>query len=200
MFLWGSISHMVLGLEETAVKDLPNEGPVTAAMQAGIKEPGFYFFPGMEMSGKQTKEEKEAAAKKWNEKYAAGPRGIVVFHPTGQPFNFGKRLSLQLADQLAVGIILAIVLAQTIALRTYAGRLALVTLIGLIPFLMISFPYWNWYAFPRNFTIVELADRLLTIFCGGLVLAAIVKPAEIPAISNPQPLPARVLETGKGSA
>jgi hypothetical protein len=42
---------------------------------------------------------------------------------------------------------------------------------------MIIFPYWNWYAFPRNFTIVELADRLLTIFCGGLVLAAVVKPA-----------------------
>jgi hypothetical protein len=177
MFIWGSVSHMVLGLSETAVKDLPNEGPITAALQAGIKEPGFYFFPAMELAGKTTKEEKEAAQKRWNEKYAAGPRGIVIFHPTGQQFNFGKRLALTLGAQFAIGIILALVLAQTHALRSYIGRLALVVLLGLLPFLMISFPYWNWYAFPRNFTIVELADRLLTIFCGGLVLAAVVKPA-----------------------
>jgi hypothetical protein len=177
MFIWGSVSHMVLGLSETAVKDLPNEGPITAALQAGIKEPGFYFFPAMELAGKTTKEEKEAAQKRWNEKYAAGPRGIVIFHPTGQQFNFGKRLALTLGAQFAIGVILALVLAQTVALRSYIGRLALVVLLGLLPFLMISFPYWNWYAFPRNFTIVELADRLLTIFCGGLVLAAVVKPA-----------------------
>jgi hypothetical protein len=177
MFIWGSVSHMVLGLSETAVKDLPNEGPITAALQAGIKEPGFYFFPAMELAGKTTKEEKEAAQKRWNEKYAAGPRGIVIFHPTGQQFNFGKRLALTLGAQFAIGIILALVLALTDALRSYIGRLALVVLLGLLPFLMISFPYWNWYAFPRNFTIVELADRLLTIFCGGLVLAAVVKPA-----------------------
>lgn len=178
MFIWGSISHMVLSLEESAVKDLPNEGPITAAMQVGIKEPGFYFFPAMDLAGKTTKEEKATAQKKWNEKYAAGPRGIVVFHPTGQEFNFGKRLALQLADQLAVGIILAIVLAYSAA-RSYAGRLLLVILIGLIPFLMVSFPYWNWYAFPRNFTVVEFIDRILTIFCGGLVLAAMVKPAAV---------------------
>jgi len=100
MFIWGSVSHMALGLEESAVKDLPNEGPITAAMQVGIKEPGFYFFPGMEVNAKATKEEKAAAQKKWNEKYAAGPRGVVIFHPTGQNFNFPKKLALQLAAKL----------------------------------------------------------------------------------------------------
>ena len=118
-------------------------------------------------------------------------RGIVVFHPTGKEFNFGRRLALQLADQLAVGIILAIVLAQSVT-RSYAGRLVLVTLIGLIPFLMVSFPYWNWYAFPRNFTVVAFIDGLLTIFCGGLVLAAMVKPVAISAgtgASSPTPTP-----------
>ena len=179
MFIWGSVSHMALGLEESAVKDLPNEGPITAAMQVGIKEPGFYFFPGMEVNAKATKEEKAAAQKKWNEKYAAGPRGVVIFYPTGQNFNFPKKLALQLAAQIAVGILLAIIVAQS-ASRSYAGRLAMVTLIGLIPFLMSGFPYWNWYAFPRDFTVVEFIDRVLTIFCGGLVVAAMAKPASVP--------------------
>src|SRR5437899_9065485 len=88
-----------------------------------------------------------------------------------------KRLALQLASQFVVGIILAIVLGHAVTVRTYLGRLALVTLLGLLPFLMVNFPYWNWYAFPRNLTIVSLIDRLATIFCGGLVLAAMVKTA-----------------------
>ena len=56
----------------------------------------------------------------------------------------------------------------------------MVTLIGWIPFLMSGFPYWNWYAFPRDFTVVEFIDRVLTIFCGGLVVAAMAKPASVP--------------------
>ena len=53
---------------------------------------------------------------------------------------------------------------------------------GLLPFFMVNFPYWNWYGFPTHFTLMELVDKLITLFVAGLVLAAIVKPpASIPA-------------------
>jgi len=53
----------------------------------------------------------------------------------------------------------------------------LVTLLGLLPVLMVNFPYWNWYGFPDKYTVVQLADKLVSFLVGGIFLAAIVKPS-----------------------
>lgn len=47
LFVWGSVSHLALGLGEIGIKEIPNEAAVLAALRAGISEPGFYFFPGL---------------------------------------------------------------------------------------------------------------------------------------------------------
>ena len=176
MFIWGAVSHMALGLQESGIKQFSNEAQVLAALKGEIKEAGFYFFPGMDESPSMTKEQKAAAQKKWAEKYLAGPRGILVYHPDGEQAMSPKQLGLQLGATIAAGLVAAFVLAQAGGLRSYAGRLGLVTLMGLLPFFMVNFPYWNWYGFPTHFTLTELADKLITLFVAGLVLAAIVKP------------------------
>ena len=58
MFMWGAVSHMALGLQESGIKQFANETPVLAALKSEIKEPGFYFFPGMDTSPNMTKEQK----------------------------------------------------------------------------------------------------------------------------------------------
>jgi hypothetical protein len=37
--------------------------------------------------------------------------------------------------------------------------------------------YWNWYGFPTDFTTGAALDEIIGWFLGGLVLAAIVRPA-----------------------
>ena len=130
-----------------------------------------------------TKEQQAEAGKKWNEKYLAGPRGILIYHPEGEQALSPKQLGLQLGDEILAGLVVAILLAQATALKGYAGRVGLVTLMGLLPFFIVNFPYWNWYGFPSNFTVSELVDKLITFFVAGLVLGAIVKP--LPSTTAP---------------
>ena len=181
MFMWGALSHMVLGLGETGIKQISNEATVVSAMQSNIKEAGFYFFPGMEEKPNMTKEEKQASEKKFEGKYLAGPRGILIYHPEGAPVMSPKQLLSQLAIEIVVGLIAAFVLAQAAGLKTYPGRVGLVTLLGLFPFFMVNFPYWNRYGFPRNFTLMELGDKVISLLVAGLVLGAIVKQPVAPS-------------------
>jgi hypothetical protein len=190
MFIWGALSHMALGLEESAIKDIPNEAQVLPVLQTNINQTGFYFFPGMNVPSGASKEQKAEAEKKWTEKYQAGPRGILVYHPEGEQAMSPKQLGLQLAAEIAAGLVAAIVLASAINLRSYGGRVLLVTLLGLLPVLMVNFPYWNWYGFPDKYTLVQLADKLASFFLGGIILAAIVKP------TSPAAVPQEKLQLG----
>jgi hypothetical protein len=182
MFMWGAVAHIALGLQESGIKQFANETSVLTALKSEIKEPGFYFFPGMDTSPNMTKDQKAAEQKKWEEKYQAGPRGILVYHPDGEQAMSPKQLGLQLSATIVAGLVAAFVLAQASGLRSYGCRLGTVALMGLLPFFMVNFPYWNWYGFPTHFTLMELLDKLITLFVAGLVLAAIVKPpASAPA-------------------
>lgn len=176
MFIWGAVSHMALGLEESTIKEIPNEELVLSVMQTNIKESGLYFFPGMNVPPGATKEQKAEAEKKWTEKYQAGPRGILVYHPEGEQAMSPKQLGLQLAAEIAAGLVAALVLAYAGNLKSYGSRVVLVTLLGLLPFCMVNFPYWNWYGFPDRYTLVQLADKLVSFLIAGIFLAAIVKP------------------------
>jgi hypothetical protein len=64
MFIWSAFSHMVLPLGEMGLKTLPNENVVIPAMKDGIREPGLYMFPGLDMSKKPTAEEQAAWAER----------------------------------------------------------------------------------------------------------------------------------------
>ena len=177
MFIWGAFSHMVLGWEEKTIKQIPNEPMVLATMKSELKESGFYFFPGMDESPNLTKEQKDAQTKQWQEKYEAGPSGILIFTASGRKAMTPQQLLTQLFSDIVVALVAALVLAQAVNLRGYVQRVLFVGLLGLIPFCAVNMPYWNWYGFPMNFTLVQLAERVLTLLIGGLVLAAIIKPA-----------------------
>jgi len=167
---------MVLGLGESVIKQIPNEPAVVGMLQTNLKETGFYFFPGMDESRGMTKEQKAAAEKKWMEQYQAGPWGILIYHPQGEQAVSPRKLGGQFGAEVVAGLVVAWLLAAATGLKSYGGRLLFVAVLGLIPFLAVNFPYWNWYGFPTNFTMSELADKLITFVVAGLVLAAVVKP------------------------
>jgi hypothetical protein len=186
-FIWGAVSHMVVGLGDVGIKSLPSETPVVAAMKGNITEAGFYFFPGLDRSPNLTKEQKAAVEKAWGEKYLAGPRGILIYHPDGETPMSPRQLLLQLGTEIITALVAAFLLAQAHGLTCYRGRVGFVMLLGLLPFLAVNLPYWNWYGFPANFTLAQLADKLITYLVAGVVLASIVKPANRTNPTEPTP-------------
>jgi len=169
VFAWGAVAHMVLPLGKMGIRQMPNEDAVLGAMKQSIREPGLYFFPGMDMSREPSQEERQA----WTARYAAGPVGILIYHPQGETPVSPKQLSTQLATDIAAALIAAILLSQTGA--GFLGRVLFVALLGPFSWVTISVPHWNWYGFPSDFTTGEAIDQVVGWFLGGLALAAIVK-------------------------
>jgi len=76
-----SIVHMATGLGEVGIKNLPAEAVLAPAMKLAIHDPGFYFFPGMEVTPGMTKEQQHAAMQRQEQKWLEGPTGILIYSP-----------------------------------------------------------------------------------------------------------------------
>jgi hypothetical protein len=176
LFIWGAVSHMVFGLGESNFKGIPNEEAVLSTMKTNLTEPGLYFFPWMDM--KNTSPE---AMKAWEEKFMAGPAGLLVYSPTPEKPMSPKQLIIQLVTDFLAVLFATFLLAKAASnIRGYFGRVIFVASFGLISTLALSFPYWNWYGFPFGHTLAELIEQVVGFFIAGLVLAAFVKPGAKP--------------------
>ena len=104
MFVWTSIAHMALPLGEAGINEIPNESAVLSAMQSSIGDKtGLYIFPGLGVGKNATREEKSEAMKQMQQRIAANPSGILMYHPPGRPFAFGKSLAHRIQHRSAPG-------------------------------------------------------------------------------------------------
>ncbi|MEK7404507.1 MAG: hypothetical protein AAB225_05320 [Acidobacteriota bacterium] len=169
MFLASTITHVVLPLGEVGIQSLPNEEAVVPVLRDNIRECGLYFFPGMPSSDAPEQQ------KKWEDRYRAGPTGILVYHPRGsEPLD-----PVQLVTELASNILLALVVGWLLSratLASFGARLLFVTSIGLVVGLAVPVSYWNWYGFPGAYTLAEMAQEVIGFGAAGLILAWRIKP------------------------
>ncbi len=176
MFVWESVSHLLLPLGEVGVKRIGNEDAVMTALRGNIPEPGFYFFPAAEVQPGMTAGQKQAAMQAAMEKYRTGPSGVLIYRPGGAEALSPRQLAGQLGADIAAMLVAAVLLARIAGGAGYGGRVLVVTLMGLLPVLTVDFSYWNWYGFPADYTLAQLAGTVIGFLVGGLVLAAILKP------------------------
>ena len=124
VFFWGAIAHMALPLGEMGIRTIPDEQTVLGAMKNAIREPGFYFFPGHDMSKPLSESEQKA----FDDKIKQGPTGVLVIHPEGGEAMSPRQLLTELASNVAAALLAALVLTQVRS--GYLGRLLVVTLMG----------------------------------------------------------------------
>ncbi len=171
MFVWSAFSHMVLPLGGMGLKPLPNESAVIPAMKEGIREPGLYMFPGLDMSKTPSAEEQAA----WTERYKAGPVGLLVYRPQGEAPMSLKQLGTELLSNILAALVGAFML--TFVVGSYGKRALFVALLGLVAWLSINVSHWNWYGFPTAFVVAEGIDQVVGWLLAGLAMAKIVKPS-----------------------
>src|SRR5688500_18777843 len=132
LFMWSAFSHMVIGLGDSAYKQVPNESAVIEAMRANITEPGFYFIPGFSMS-EQASPEAMAALEA---KVKAGPNAILVYDTKGAEIMPPSMLATELASNIAAAFVTGLVLM--FASVGFGRGVMITTLIGLIGWLSIN--------------------------------------------------------------
>jgi hypothetical protein len=200
LFCWGAVSHMVFHLGDAGLRSLPSEDTALPALRAVVKEPGLYFFPGIDMKAIAAlpKDQANAAEQAWTDKWKAGPRGLLIIHPeptSAEPITSGT-LGRQFGIDLFACLLLAYLMSQLSTSLRYSCRVGVAATVGFISGWVICVPYWNWYGFPGNFTLGSIVDRTIGFTLAGLAMAAIVNPSRRPgAASLPPAVEARAAAT-----
>ena len=175
MFIWTAIAHMALPLREAGIGEIPNESAVLSAMQSNIGgQTGLYVFPGLGVGKNASRQEKNEAMKHMNEKIAANPSGILMYHAPGRPFAFGKALGIEFGTEFLEAILVLFLLAQT-RIASFAGRVGFVLVAGIMTTIATNVSYWNWYGFPGGYTAAYMLIQIVGFFVVGIVAALVLR-------------------------
>ena len=167
LFLWGVVAHVALPIGEMGMKVAGNQDAAIAALQAsGDKGAGVYMIPGMSPETWRD----EAAMKAFVDKYKDAPSAFVVYDPTPNPTlsNMVPALVKQLVSDLLVGLVAAWILSQAAGFGT---RVLIGAALGVVSWLSVSLPYWNWYRFPMDFTIGAWLDSGIGLLIASFPIA-----------------------------
>jgi hypothetical protein len=182
MFIWSFIAHEVLPIGEMGIKQMPNEDAVTSAIESNVGDKiGFYIFPSPGLSPGATRAEKEEGMKKAEQKMAAGPAGVLIYHPK-RVFNFPKRLGIEFATEVVEALLAVFLLAQT-NIGSFLGRVGFVLTAGILAAIATNVPYWNWYGFPRIYVGGYMLTQIVGFLCVGIVAALVLGKRTAPTAS-----------------
>ena len=172
---WSAVAHMLLPLGEAGVKEMPNDQTLMASMKAGLPHRGLYIFPGSGLPPTATRAERQAAMNATFKKMATEPSGLLVYHPT-RDVNFLRMLLTELGTNI-VQMLLAVFLLSQTRLSGFGARWWFITMAGILAAISTNISYWNWYGFPRLYTMSYTFTILMGFVVAGVIAAAIVKPA-----------------------
>ncbi len=177
-FLWSFVAHMLTGLGETGIQEIPNEQAVVSSIKASLPGPGLYAFPGWGLPPDATHSQKMKAMQgdAMQAKLKAGPSGIMVYK-AGPAQLMGRQMITELVTNM-VQIFLAVLLLGQTRIVNFVGRWRFITIAGFLAAISTNISYWNWYGFPGNYTMAYIAVIAVGFAIAGLVAAAIVKPVQ----------------------
>jgi hypothetical protein len=110
----------------------------------------------------------------YDEKLAANPSGLLVYHPPGETGLTARRLVTEFLTELLEAFLVVFLLAQT-HIASFGGRLAFVTIAGVLTSLGTNISYWNWYGFPTNYTGVYILTQIVGFVCVGAVAGVVMR-------------------------
>jgi hypothetical protein len=162
LFLWSGLSHMML-INGVGYSVLGDDSAIRAAAE-GISA-GLYAFPA---PPGWTDQASQPTLEAWTADFAAGPAGILIVRPQGQPPFETSTLLVAFVAHLT-GVALVAVIAHGLGGRRIERFLRL-AMIGPIAILAVAMIYWNWYTFPTAFFLAQAVD----VVVGWTLVAAIL--------------------------
>lgn len=166
-FVWGAISHMVLGLGDKGFHYGSNYSATLAALKQDAPEAGIYYLPSVPEEKMQDAEAVKAlAAATAGQGYA-----FIVYRPQGNPnaTNMLPTLGKQFATDLLAALLAAWILA--LGAFRFGKRVMISATLGLFAWLVVAVPFWNWYLFPLGYTLGLLVKFVVGWMLSGAMMA-----------------------------
>ena len=175
MFVWNSVAHVVTSLGQAGVKEIPNEQPVLGAMSASMgSDHGLYIFPGMGVPEGAPRQQQQAAVRDYDRKLAANPSGLLIYHPAGMKAFTPSQLITEFAVEM-IEALLAVWLLSQATIASFGGKVGFIVVLGILGALVTNVPYWNWYGFPTNYTLVYMLVEIVGFLVVGVVAGLVTK-------------------------
>jgi hypothetical protein len=165
MFVWTAVVHMATPLASVGFSQIPNEAQVMGDVQTGVVKPGLYIFPWVDPKTPKAMQKMQALEK-------IHGRGYLVYSPasTGDADRMGQMLTGEFLKQFVQAAAATLLVSLIIGL-SYWGRVGAVTLTGVIAGIATNVSYWNWYGYPLDYTVVQVAIEIASAFFSGLAIS-----------------------------
>lgn len=173
LFVWGFVSWTVLPWHNTTLNAFGDESAMIGTVAANAPKRGIYMIPGERNSSGLTEEEKKAHEEASMKRMVEGPFVFAAVSPQGTA-GMGPAMIGAFVIQF-LGAALATFLLMRATAMPYLARAAFVMLLGLFAGIVTHAPYWNWWGFPADYTLVMSADLVIGWTLAGLVIARIAK-------------------------
>jgi hypothetical protein len=177
LFVWGFVAHKLLMLSEKRFAVLPPaaEKGVISALKDGLKEPGLYFFPGMDNWPTPS----DADEKTWEAKDKSGPSGVIVARPVGDGMDsFPMMLVHQLILDIVCGLVMTIVLMHVAKSMGFLRRAGIGALLGAYGAVYIEGSNHIFYHFPSGYFSVQVVSAAVGALIAGIGVAALAPAPE----------------------
>lgn len=166
-FFWGAIAHMALGLGDRGVHYGKTADATLSAMASEFVVPGIHVVPSLPEEAMTD----EAAVAAFTRDSAGKGYAFVVYAPGGNPgmADMGPNLGTQWASDTVAALLAALVLS--LLPGGFGQRVAVAAALGAFATVAVLLPFWNWYLFPMEFVLGNLAKHVLGWAAAGAAMA-----------------------------
>lgn len=176
-YLWGVISWMALPWHNTTLEKFTDESAVVEIIQDNAEYSGVYILPNPHNHGEGlSKEKQEHLMELGMEKMKQGPFAFAAITLDGaDPMSPWPYLS-NLLLQIIMAMLITWLLLQ-INEPDYKRRMLYVVLIGAVAGTQGHLVNAMWWRFSMDYTLVNIADLLISWSLAGALIARFTAPA-----------------------
>ena len=175
VFLWGTISWMVLPWHEMTMHKFKNEKRVAEVIQENTDRSGVYVLPNIRCHEKgMSQKDKKEGMMRGKEMMQTGPVLFATVQKNGMKMDGALPFVLSLLIQIVAAFLITWLLLMT-KVMPYMRQVGFVTTIALIAGILIYVPDLIWGGTSLCFTIVSMLDLIIGWFLGGLVIAKLAR-------------------------
>lgn len=174
LFLWSFIAWTFIPWPGEPLLGFTNEDAMVAAIKANAPRSGNYLLPiEVKRTPGMTDAQYQKASQDAANKMMAGPMifASVRLEPMG---SIAKNFIIAFLTSLVLALLASALLLQTNGL-SYAGRVAFITVIGIVIFAGGHIDEWNWWNFSNAYIAMQLGAIVIGWLLASFVIAAFVR-------------------------